>query len=44
MLELTSLVGVNITGCMGHQQVANVAQCCCTSLVSKVTMKKATSF
>ena len=43
MLELTSLVGVNITGCMGDQQVANVEQCCCTSPVSKVTMKKATS-
>ena len=27
MLELTSLVGVNIAGCMGDQQVANVEQC-----------------
>ena len=40
MLELTSLVGVSIAGCIGDQQVANVEQCCCTSPVSKVTMKK----
>ena len=28
MLEMTSLMGVNITGCMEEQKVAHVGHCC----------------
>merc|ERR1719318_2150035 len=38
MLEMTSLVGVNITGCMGDQQAALVGHCCTSPGMSKVTM------
>ena len=38
MLEITSLVGVNITGCMGDQQAALVGHCWTSPGMSKVTM------
>ena len=38
MLEMTSLVGVNITGCMGDQQAAIVGHCCTSPGMSKVTL------
>jgi glycerol kinase len=38
MLEITSLVGVNITGSMGDQQAALVGHCCTSPGMSKVTM------
>ena len=38
MLEITSLVGVNIVGYMGVQQVVHVGHCCNSPGMSKVTM------
>ena len=37
-LDMTSLVGVNITGCMGDQQAALVGHSCTSPGMSKVTM------
>jgi glycerol kinase len=38
MLEMTSLVGVNIAGCMGDEQAALVVHCCTSPGMSKVTI------
>jgi len=38
MLEMTSLVQVKITGCMGDQQAALVGHCCTSPGLTKMTM------
>ena len=38
MLEITSLVGMNITGCMGDPQAAFVGHCCTSPGIYNVTM------